>query len=76
MRARYCIAVAAGVYRAIGTRLRARQLRWGDGRVVTSRGEKLSASLQALTRLYHEPEATHNSNLHEPLASLIDEALK
>ncbi len=76
MRARYGIAVAADVYRAIGTRLRARQLRWGDGRVVTSRVEKLSASLQALSGLYHQPEATHNSNLHEPLTRLIDEALK
>ena len=76
VRARYGIAVAADVYRAIGTRLRARQLRWGDGRVVTSRGEKLSASLQALSRLYRQPEATHNSNLHEPLTSLVDEAVK
>ena len=76
VRARYGIAVASDVYRAIGTRLRARQLRWGDGRVVTSRGEKLSASLQALSRLYHQPEATHNRNLHEPLTSLIDEALQ
>ena len=76
LRARYGIAVAAGVYRAIGTRLRARELRWGDGRVVTSRGEKLSASLHALSRLYRQPKATHNCNLHEPLTSLIDEALK
>ena len=76
VRARYSIAVAADVYRAIGTRLRARQLRWGDGRVVTSKGEKLSTSLQAISRLYRKPKAAHNSNLHAPLASLIDEALK
>ena len=76
VRARYGIAVAADVYRAIGTRLRARELRWGEGRVVTSKGEKLTASLQALFRLYRQPEVPHNSNLHLPLASLLDEALK
>ena len=76
VRARYSIAVAADVYRSIGIRLRAHQLRWGDGRVVTSNGEKLSASLQAFSRLYRQPKAAHNSNLHAPLASLIDEALK
>ena len=56
VRARYGIAVAAGVYRAIGIKLRARELRWGDGRVVTSKSEKLSASLQALSKLYRLPE--------------------
>ncbi|MGB1614123.1 MAG: phytoene/squalene synthase family protein, partial [Candidatus Puniceispirillaceae bacterium] len=76
VRARYGIAVAAEVYRAIGTKLRARKLRWGDGRVVTSKSEKLSASLQALSKLYRLPKATHNSNLHAPLTSLLDEALK
>ena len=76
VRARYGIAVAADVYRAIGTRLRARQLRWGDGRVVTGNVEKLFASLQALSKLYNQPEAAHDSNLHAPFASLIDEALK
>jgi phytoene synthase len=76
VRARYGIAVAAGVYRAIGTKLRVRKLRWGDGRVVTSKSEKLSASLQALSKLYRLPKATHNSNLHEPLTGLLDEALK
>ncbi len=76
VRARYGIAVAADVYRAIGTRLRARQLRWGDGRVVTSKGEKLYASLHALSKLYRQPKAPHNNNLHAPLASLINEALK
>ena len=76
VRARYGIAVAAEVYRAIGTKLRARKLRWGDGRVVTSKSEKLSASLQALSKLYRLPKATHNRNLHAPLTSLLDEALK
>jgi len=76
IRARYGIAVAANVYRAIGTGLRARQLRWGDGRVITSKGEKLTASLQALSGHYRQPEAAHDSNLHAPLASLINEALK
>ena len=76
MRARYCIAVAAGVYRSIGTKLRTRKLRWGDGRVITSKSEKLAASLQALSKLYRLPKATHNSNLHAPLTSLLDEALK
>ena len=76
VRARYGIAVAAEVYRAIGTKLRARKLRWGDGRVVTSKREKLSASLQALPKLYRLPKATHNSNLHVPLTGLLDEALK
>ena len=76
MRARYGIAVAAEVYRAIGIKLRAGKLRWGDGRVVTSKSEKLSASLQALSKLYRLPKATHNSNLHAPLTSLLDEALK
>ena len=76
VRARYGIAVAADVYRAIGTRLRARQLQWGDGRIVTSKGEKLFASLQALSRLYNLPKAAHNSYLHAPFANLIDEALK
>ena len=76
VRARYGIAVAAEVYRAIGTKLRARKLRWGNGRVVTSKSEKLSASLQALSKLYRLPKATHNSNLHAPLTSLLDEALK
>ena len=76
VRARYGIAVASEVYRSIGTKLRARKLRWGDGRVVTSKSEKLSASLQALSKLYRLPKATHNSNLHAPLTSLLDEALK
>ena len=76
VRARYGIAVAAGVYRAIGRKLRARQLRWGDGRVVTTKGEKLSASLQALSRPYRKPKTAHNRNLHTPLASLIAEAVK
>ena len=76
VRARYSIAVAADVYRAIGTRLRARQLRWADGRVVTSKSEKLSVSLRALFRLYRQPKVPHNSSLHAPLASLLDEALR
>ena len=76
LRARYSIAVAADVYRAIGTRLRARQLRWGDGRVVTQKVEKLTVSMQALAGQYREPTSAHNRNLHTPLVSLLDEALK
>ena len=75
-RARMGIAVAGQVYRRIGVRLRARGLRWGDGRVVTSPAEKLSASLGALNQLNKGKQAVHDQHLHQPIADLMSEALR
>lgn len=75
-RARMGIAVAGQVYRRIGVRLRARGLRWGDGRVVTSPAEKLSASLGALNQLNKGKQAVHDHHLHQPIADLMSEALR
>ena len=75
-RARTGIAVAGQVYRRIGVRLRARGLRWGDGRVVTNIPEKLSASLTALAYLNTAKSTAHDNSLHQPIADLMDEALR
>ena len=75
-RARIGIAVAGQVYRRIGGRLRARGLKWGDGRVVTSTAEKLSASLSALTHLNKGKGPAHDRSLHQPIADLMDEAMR
>ena len=75
-RAQLGIAVAGQVYRRIGVKLRAQGLRWGDGRVITSTTDKLGASLGALTNLSRHKAADHDSHLHQPLAELMDEALR
>ena len=51
LRAHIAIAVAANVYRAIGRKLRRRQLDWTMGRVVTNGAEKTLASLTASVSL-------------------------
>ena len=51
LRAHIAIAVAANVYRAIGQKLRRRQLDWTKGRVVTNRAEKILSSLTASASL-------------------------
>ena len=51
LRAHIAIAVAANVYRAIGQKLRRRQLDWTKGRVVTNSAEKTFASLTASVSL-------------------------
>jgi len=80
VRARAGIAVAGEVYRRIGVRLRKRDLRWGDGRVVTSVPEKLDASISALASLKtgaaRNKQAVHDNHLHQPIADLMDEALR
>lgn len=75
-RARIGIAVAGQVYRRIGVRLRARGLSWGDGRVMTSAAEKLSASVTALTQVNTGKRFVHNQNLHQPIADLMAEAMR
>ena len=59
LRAHIAIAVAANVYRAIGQKLRRRQLDWTKGRVVTNAAEKtlvsLTASASLAARAYRKP---------------------
>lgn len=76
LRARAGIAVAGQVYREIGVKLRSGGLNWADGRVVTSLPEKLGASLSALGHLNGHTESRHDPALHQPIADLIDEAVR
>ena len=70
MRARLAISIAAMVYGEIGQKLRRKNLAWHDGRVVTSKAEKITASLAALSHLKGRrtgPDSldiTHDASLH------------
>ena len=75
-RARLGIAVAGTVYREIGVKARRTGLRWGDGRVVTSKAEKLGASVSALGQMGGSRTARHDPALHQPIADLIAEAVR
>lgn len=72
-RARCAIAVAGRVYREIGVQLRAADLAWGSGRIVTSKGQKCAASISALSKYLFalSQDANHQSHLHDALADYI-----
>ena len=71
-RARLSIAVAGRVYRKIGIKLMKNGINWHQGRVITSKAEKLLASLQAVTTvLLASRKVAHNAELHQPLKDYL-----
>ena len=73
LRARCAIAVAGRVYREIGIQLRDKDYRWSEGRVVTTKWQKIAVSIPALARHIYArtPRHTHASHLHRPLLNLL-----
>ena len=72
MRAHIAIAVAARVYRQIGIQIAATGYGWHQGRQVTSRGTKITCSLQASGLIWRRfwPRAPHRKHLHNGLEGL------
>ena len=71
-RARISIAVAGRVYREIGKKLIKNGLNWHQGRTVTSKTEKLLATLGALGPILRAGRLhRHDSNLHIPLKQYL-----
>ena len=75
MRARHGILIAARVYRAIGLKLRRRNYRYWDGRVVISKVGKLGITFAALSgslvdRSFWKKPKNHRAELHRALQAL------
>ena len=75
LRARHGILIAAKVYHAIGLKLRSRDYRYWDGRVVIPKAQKLGITFMALggtvfdSRFWTKP-VTHRPELHRALQAL------
>ena len=71
-RARLAISVAGRVYRKIGIKLKAGGVNWHQGRTVTSKAEKMTATLGALAPLLRAGRRnSHNAHLHIPLKQYL-----
>ena len=75
LRARHGILIAAKVYHAIGLKLRSRDYRYWDGRVVIPKAQKLGITFMALggtvfdSGFWTKP-VTHRPELHRALQAL------